>query len=121
MHAKIDDILEFANIEAGRFPLKEDAVALEGWLYDEWHRYVDPRHAAQKTAIADLGALLVADDPTTKRFKESLTNNTWMVAIGESLSFLPYGYEPREKWVPENAKRLLEDLKTPDEQVDKDE
>ncbi len=28
LHAKIDDILEFANVEAGRFPLKEDAVEL---------------------------------------------------------------------------------------------
>ena len=28
LHAKIDDILEFANIEAGRFPLKEEAVNL---------------------------------------------------------------------------------------------
>jgi signal transduction histidine kinase len=28
LHAKIGDILEFANIEAGRFPLKEEAVEL---------------------------------------------------------------------------------------------
>lgn len=30
LHAKIGDILEFANIEAGRFPLSEEAVDLAG-------------------------------------------------------------------------------------------
>jgi signal transduction histidine kinase len=32
LHAKIGDILEFANIEAGRFPLKEEPVALAEWV-----------------------------------------------------------------------------------------
>jgi hypothetical protein len=36
LHAKIGDILEFANIEAGRFPLSEEAVDLAGLAAAAW-------------------------------------------------------------------------------------
>ena len=73
LHGKIGDILEFANIEAGRFPLKQEPVdlaALTGACLDEQQGRAFSRRIRLSLGVAETG--LVRADALA--FKRILTN-----------------------------------------------
>jgi signal transduction histidine kinase len=77
LHAKIDDILEFANIEAGRFPLKEEAVELAvavGASIDEHRGRAFSRRISLSLAFGEPGQVR-ADPRALRRILSNLLNN----------------------------------------------
>jgi signal transduction histidine kinase len=77
LHAKIGDILEFANIEAGRFPLTTEAVelaALAGACVDEHQGRAFSRRIALSVGICEPGAVR-ADALAVKRILSNLLAN----------------------------------------------
>jgi signal transduction histidine kinase len=77
LHAKIGDILEFANIEAGRFPLKTEAVdlvTLAGACIDEHQGRAFSRRIALSVGIGEPGAVR-ADALAVKRILSNLLSN----------------------------------------------
>jgi signal transduction histidine kinase len=77
LHAKIGDILEFANIEAGRFPLKTEAVdlmALAGACVDEHQGRAFSRRIALSVGVCEPGAVR-ADALAVKRILSNLLAN----------------------------------------------
>jgi two-component system cell cycle sensor histidine kinase PleC len=77
LHAKIGDILEFANIEAGRFPLKTEAVdlgALAGACVDEHQGRAFSRRIALSVGACEPGAVR-ADALAVKRILSNLLAN----------------------------------------------
>jgi len=77
LHAKIGDILEFANIEAGRFPLKTEAVdlaALAGACIDEHQGRAFSRRIALSVGAGEPGAVR-ADALAVKRILSNLLCN----------------------------------------------
>jgi signal transduction histidine kinase len=85
LHAKIGDILEFANIEAGRFPLKTEAVdlvALAGACIDEHQGRAFSRRIALSVGVCEPG-LVRADALAVKRILSNLLSNA-LTYTGES-------------------------------------
>jgi signal transduction histidine kinase len=77
LHTKIGDILEFANIEAGRFPLKTEAVdlaALAGACIDEHQGRAFSRRIALSAGVCEPGAVR-ADALAVKRILSNLLSN----------------------------------------------
>jgi two-component system cell cycle sensor histidine kinase PleC len=77
LHAKIGDILEFANIEAGRFPLKEEAVKLAeavGGSIDEQQGRAFSRRISLSLASGEPGQVR-ADPRALRRILSNLLNN----------------------------------------------
>ncbi|HEY1877296.1 MAG TPA: HAMP domain-containing sensor histidine kinase [Rhizomicrobium sp.] len=77
LHAKIDDILEFANIEAGRFPLKEEAVELAvavGASIEEHQGRAFSRRISLSLAFGEPGQVR-ADPRALRRILSNLLNN----------------------------------------------
>lgn len=77
LHAKIGDILEFANIEAGRFPLKTEAVdlmVLAGACVDEHQGRAFSRRIALSVGVCEPGAVR-ADALAVKRILANLLSN----------------------------------------------
>jgi signal transduction histidine kinase len=77
LHAKIGDILEFANIEAGRFPLGEEAVdlaALAGTCVDEQQGRAFSRRISLSLAFGEPG-LVRADAKAVRRILSNLLAN----------------------------------------------
>jgi signal transduction histidine kinase len=77
LHAKIGDILEFANIEAGRFPLKEEAVKLAeavGASIDEQQGRAFSRRISLSLASGEPGEVR-ADPRALRRILSNLLNN----------------------------------------------
>jgi len=77
LHAKIGDILEFANIEAGRFPLATEAVdlaALTGACIDEHQGRAFSRRIALSVGVCEPGAVR-ADALAVKRILSNLLSN----------------------------------------------
>jgi signal transduction histidine kinase len=85
LHAKIGDILEFANIEAGRFPLKTEAVdlgALAGACVDEHQGRAFSRRIALSVGVCEPGAVR-ADALAVRRILSNLLANA-LTYTGES-------------------------------------
>ncbi|HWA69351.1 MAG TPA: ATP-binding protein [Rhizomicrobium sp.] len=77
LHAKIGDILEFANIEAGRFPLKEQPVeltALVGQCVDEHQGRAFSRRITLAVGFGEPG-LVRADPQALRRILSNLLAN----------------------------------------------
>jgi signal transduction histidine kinase len=77
LHDKIDDILEFANIEAGHYPLKEDAVDLAALVracVEEQQNRAFSRRIALGVTAAEAG-LVRADPGAARRIITNLLNN----------------------------------------------
>lgn len=77
LHGKIGDILEFANIEAGRFPLKAEAVelaALAGACIDEQQGRAFSRRIALSLGFGEPG-LVRADPQALRRILCNLLSN----------------------------------------------
>ena len=77
LHAKIGDILEFANIEAGRFPLTEEAVDLTGLAaacVDEQQGRAFSRRISLSLASGERG-LVRADSRAVRRILNNLLTN----------------------------------------------
>jgi len=77
LHAKIGDILEFANIEAGRFPLKEQAVKLAEAVaasIDEQQGRAFSRRISLSLASGEAGQVR-ADPRALRRILSNLLNN----------------------------------------------
>ncbi len=77
LHAKIGDILEFANIEAGRYPLIEDAVdlsALAAQCLDEHQGRAFSRRISLSLAFGEPG-LVRADAGAVRRILSNLLTN----------------------------------------------
>jgi signal transduction histidine kinase len=77
LHGKIGDILEFANIEAGRFPLKEESIdlaALAGACLDEQQGRAFSRRIRLGLGAAEAG-LVRADALAVKRVLTNLLVN----------------------------------------------
>jgi signal transduction histidine kinase len=77
LHAKIGDILEFANIEAGRFPLKMEALdlaALAGQCLDEHQGRAFSRRIDLRLGVAEPG-LVRADPQAVRRIFTALVSN----------------------------------------------
>ena len=77
LHTKIGDILEFANIEAGRFPLHEEAVdlaALARACVDEQQGRAFSRRIALSLAVAQPGRVR-ADMLAVRRILTNLLTN----------------------------------------------
>jgi signal transduction histidine kinase len=77
LHAKIGDILEFSNIEAGRFPLKTEAVdllALAGTCIDEHQGRAFSRRIALSVGLCEPGTVR-ADALAVKRILSNLLAN----------------------------------------------
>jgi signal transduction histidine kinase len=77
LHAKIGDILEFSNIEAGRFPLKTEAVdllALAAACIDEHQGRAFSRRIALAIGVCEPGAVR-ADALAVKRIFSNLLAN----------------------------------------------
>lgn len=77
LHGKIGDILEFANIEAGRFPLKEEPVelaALVGACVDEQQGRAFSRRINLSLGFGEPG-LARADALAVKRILSNLLSN----------------------------------------------
>ena len=85
LHGKIGDILEFANIEAGRFPLKEEALDLSAqihqWLEEHKGRAFS-RRIDLRLGVTEVG--LVRADPQALRrvFTNLLANALTYTAEG---------------------------------------
>jgi len=77
LHAKIGDILEFANIEAGRFPLAEEAVdlaALAAACIDEQQGRAFSRRISLSLAFGEPGTVR-ADAKAVRRILANLLAN----------------------------------------------
>jgi len=77
LHAKIGDILEFANIEAGRFPLSQEAVdlaALASACVDEQQGRAFSRRISLSLAFGEPG-LVRADSRAVRRILTNLMAN----------------------------------------------
>jgi len=77
LHAKIGDILEFSNIEAGRFPLVEEAVDLAGLAaacVDEQQGRAFSRRISLSLAFGEPGAVR-ADPRAVRRILTNLLAN----------------------------------------------
>jgi len=77
LHAKIGDILEFANIEAGRFPLTEEAVdlaALAGACVEEQQGRAFSRRISLSLAFGEPG-MVRADAKAVRRILTNLLAN----------------------------------------------
>ena len=77
LHAKIGDILEFANIEAGRFPLAEEAVDLAGLAaacIDEQQGRAFSRRISLSLAFGEPGTVR-ADAKAVRRILTNLLAN----------------------------------------------
>jgi signal transduction histidine kinase len=77
LHGKISDILEFANIEAGRFPLKEESVelaALAGTCVDEQQGRAFSRRITLSLGFGEPG-LVRADSAAVRRILANLLAN----------------------------------------------
>ncbi|MDB5740552.1 MAG: hypothetical protein JWP16_1592, partial [Alphaproteobacteria bacterium] len=77
LHAKIGDILEFANIEAGRFPLKPEALdlaALAGQCLDEHQGRAFSRRIDLRLVATEPG-LVRADPQAVRRIFIALISN----------------------------------------------
>jgi len=77
LHAKIGDILEFANIEAGRFPLSEEAVDLAGQAaacVEEQQGRAFSRRISLSLAFGEPG-LVRADTKAVRRILTNLLAN----------------------------------------------
>jgi two-component system cell cycle sensor histidine kinase PleC len=77
LHAKIGDILEFANIEAGRFPLAEEAVdlaALAAACIDEQQGRAFSRRISLSLAFGEPGTVR-ADAKAVRRILSNLLAN----------------------------------------------
>jgi signal transduction histidine kinase len=77
LHAKIGDILEFANIEAGRFPLTEEAVdlaALAATCVDEQQGRAFSRRISLSLAFGEPG-MVRADAKAVRRILTNLLAN----------------------------------------------
>ena len=77
LHAKIGDILEFANIEAGRFPLGEEAVdlaGLAGTCVDEQQGRAFSRRISLSLAFGEAGKVR-ADPLAVRRILTNLLAN----------------------------------------------
>jgi len=77
LHAKIGDILEFSNIEAGRFPLREEAVdlaGLAGICVDEQQGRAFSRRISLSLAFGEPGAVR-ADPRAVRRILTNLLAN----------------------------------------------
>ncbi len=77
LHGKIGDILEFANIEAGRFPLAEEPVelaALVGTCVDEQQGRAFSRRIALSLGFGEPG-LVRADPQAVRRILCNLLSN----------------------------------------------
>jgi signal transduction histidine kinase len=77
LHAKIGDILEFANIEAGRYPLTEEAVelsALAALCLDEHQGRAFSRRISLSLAFGEPG-LVRADASAVRRILANLLTN----------------------------------------------
>ena len=77
LHAKIGDILEFANIEAGRFPLREEAVdlaALAAACVDEQQGRAFSRRISLSLAFGEPGNVR-ADAKAVRRILTNLLAN----------------------------------------------
>ena len=77
LHGKIGDILEFANIEAGRFPLKEEPIelaALVGTCVDEQQGRAFSRRINLSLGFGEPG-LARADALAVKRILSNLLSN----------------------------------------------
>ena len=77
LHAKIGDILEFANVEAGRYPLTEEAVelsALAAQCLDEHQGRAFSRRISLSLAFGEPG-LVRADAGAVRRILANLITN----------------------------------------------
>ncbi|HEX4635877.1 MAG TPA: HAMP domain-containing sensor histidine kinase [Rhizomicrobium sp.] len=77
LHAKIGDILEFANVEAGRFPLREEAVDLAGLVaacVDEQQGRAFSRRITLSLAFGEPGQVR-ADAKAVRRILTNLLAN----------------------------------------------
>ena len=77
LHGKIGDILEFANIEAGRFPLKEESIdlaALAGACVDEQQGRAFSRRITLSLGFGEPG-LVRADGQAVRRILANLLAN----------------------------------------------
>jgi signal transduction histidine kinase len=77
LHAKIGDILEFANIEAGRFPLNQEAVdlaALASACVDEQQGRAFSRRISLSLAFGEPG-MVRADSRAVRRILTNLLAN----------------------------------------------
>jgi two-component system cell cycle sensor histidine kinase PleC len=77
LHSKIGDILEFANIEAGRFPLREEAVdlaALARACVEEQQGRAFSRRIALSLTVAEAGHVR-ADGLAVRRILTNLLTN----------------------------------------------
>jgi signal transduction histidine kinase len=77
LHGKISDILEFANIEAGRFPLKLEALdlaALAGQCLDEHQGRAFSRRVDLRLVVAEPGQVR-ADPQAVRRIFIALISN----------------------------------------------
>jgi len=77
LHAKIGDVLEFANVEAGRFPLKEEAVDLAetvGAMIEEHQGRAFSRRISLSLAFGEPGQVR-ADPRALRRIVSNLLTN----------------------------------------------
>jgi signal transduction histidine kinase len=77
LHAKVGDILEFANVEAGRFPLKEEAIELAeivGLLIEEHRGRAFSRRISLSLAFGEPGRVR-ADPRALRRIVSNLLTN----------------------------------------------
>ena len=77
LHAKIDDILEFANVEAGRFPLKPEAIELAkavGAAIEEQQGRAFSRRISLSLAFGEPGRVR-ADPRALRRILSNLIGN----------------------------------------------
>jgi two-component system, cell cycle sensor histidine kinase PleC len=77
LHAKIGDILEFANVEAGRYPLKEEAVELAdavGAVVEEHQGCAFSRRISLSLAFGEPGQVR-ADPSALRRILSNLLAN----------------------------------------------
>jgi len=77
LHAKIGDILEFANVEAGRHPLKEEAVELAeivGAMIEEHQGRAFSRRISLSLAFGEPGRVR-ADSRALRRIVSNLLTN----------------------------------------------
>jgi len=78
LHAKIGDILEFANVEAGRFPLKQEAVELAeavNALVEEHQGRAFSRRISLSLAFGEPGQVR-ADPRALRRIVSNLLTNS---------------------------------------------
>ena len=77
LHTKIGDVLEFANVEAGRFPLKEEAVDLAetvGAMIEEHQGRAFSRRISLSLAFGEPGQVR-ADPRALRRILSNLLTN----------------------------------------------